>query len=321
MTILSLVRSLFKTHTPESRPQPIVSSKIKADIDELSRVVRNAIHDEDCSALSFKPNVEFLKNAARLDEEEIKKKYPDELIKAHLRNGFLEPSSAESNLRMARTDMLKSTLSSKGMKTSGKKADLISRILEGFSEKEILRLFPGSQYALTPSGQEAIDHHKADQKARRVAKAITLSQYILLNQQDLAAVMIRPKDSIAAGSDRWPEGIRRWIDDINCEDGSLIVAIVECRLLGVPQRTVIADFKTFGHDLNPQYFHEAFIGACAHSVAADAKYFNRSYKIEPCSCEGCKSLQRLIFSPSEAKVGESLPPFSLKCSADVEICM
>lgn len=321
MTILSLVRSLFKTHTPESRSQPVVPPKVKADIDELSRVVQNAIDNEDDNTSSFKPDVEFLKNADKLDGDEIKEKYSYRLIKAHLRNGFLEPSYAEHNLRMANMNMLKSALRSKGMKTSGKKADLISRILEGFSEKEIMQLFPEPKYALTPSGQEAIDRYETARKASRIAEAITLSGYILHNQQDLVAVMIRPAGAIMAGSDRWPEGIRRWIDDVNCEDASLIVAVVECRLLGVYITTVINDFKAFGYDLDPLYLREAFMGACAYSVVADAEYLSSSYEIEPCDCDGCKSLQRLIFSPSEAKVGESLPPFSLKCSADVKICM
>lgn len=80
----------------------------------------------------------------------------DALLKSLVQRGFVTVGSAEECVKSEKAAKLKELLASKGAKTTGKKEDLVARVLETFSAAEIETLFPVKNYSLTNIGRDEL---------------------------------------------------------------------------------------------------------------------------------------------------------------------
>lgn len=76
-----------------------------------------------------------------------------------LSEGFIERSSLDKNISLHTIAELKVILADHELKTSGKKQELIYRLLENLSPIELEELFPVGIYQITEKGQRALDEY------------------------------------------------------------------------------------------------------------------------------------------------------------------
>lgn len=80
-----------------------------------------------------------------------------ELRKSLCQEGYLRVQSTYEKLENLKVVELKEILKQNSLKVSGKKSELISRILECLPEKEVEKLSKGRQYILTEKGIKTIN--------------------------------------------------------------------------------------------------------------------------------------------------------------------
>lgn len=85
---------------------------------------------------------------------------PQKLLDELAAKGFIRESTAAESLNALKVAELKEILSSRGLKTTGKKADLISRTVEAFTEEELGQFIPARQYALTELGARELEENQ-----------------------------------------------------------------------------------------------------------------------------------------------------------------
>jgi hypothetical protein len=78
------------------------------------------------------------------------------LLNSLVNRGFLEIGDLRAVLSQQTTAAIKDILKSRDLKTTGKKADLVQRILDNVSEAELDRLYPRRTYVLTEIGKTAL---------------------------------------------------------------------------------------------------------------------------------------------------------------------
>lgn len=84
---------------------------------------------------------------------------PYELLTKLLNNDFIEIDSISNSLKHKTTNELKFILNNCGMKTSGRKKELIDRLTSNFSEEQILTYIPEQYYCLTSLGQDVLKNN------------------------------------------------------------------------------------------------------------------------------------------------------------------
>lgn len=73
-----------------------------------------------------------------------------------LKGKYLSLSSLEKNISLKTIPELKAVLADHELKTTGKKGELIARLMSNLSEYELQEIFPISVYMITPAGEEAL---------------------------------------------------------------------------------------------------------------------------------------------------------------------
>lgn len=80
------------------------------------------------------------------------------LMQSLLDRGFVRIGTVSEGLQLYKLDELKKVLTVHELKVSGKKADLISRLIDGVPEAELSECFPRRPYVLTEKGKDAIKY-------------------------------------------------------------------------------------------------------------------------------------------------------------------
>lgn len=86
--------------------------------------------------------------------------HPGEVLKSLEKRGFIQPGDLQTTLQNLTIPKIKNELKAIGQKVSGKKADLIDRLLTAASHEELDKKFPIRFYELTEAGQQEITENK-----------------------------------------------------------------------------------------------------------------------------------------------------------------
>ena len=78
---------------------------------------------------------------------------PEAVLQSLVKRGFVTFGTVEACVKSEKVANLKEMLSSKGAKVTGKKDELVSRVLETFTAAELDSMFPAKNYALTELGK------------------------------------------------------------------------------------------------------------------------------------------------------------------------
>lgn len=74
-----------------------------------------------------------------------------------LNGGYLDLAGIERSINLKTVPELKTILSEHGLKPSGKKAELVNRLMSNLSNQELEFLFPTRVYEITPKGEHALE--------------------------------------------------------------------------------------------------------------------------------------------------------------------
>lgn len=154
-----------------------------------------------------------------------------------------------------------------------------------------------------------------EDQSTRLERAKVLAGLIADGKFDEAAIEIRPKGAISAGSDTLPEGIARYFLDQKIRDVNFLIAVVEDVVMGYYPKTVIPDMASIGYKVKEAALNKAAKGCRAYSDAIGVCKYGDKYQINTCPC--CERMRGKAFSLSDAKIGKTLPPFSKDCRAFV----
>ena len=98
-----------------------------------------------------------------------------------LDGGFIEVAGLEKAIALKTVPELKEILAAKGLKVSGTKATLISRLQENLSDEELKELFPVSVYQMTERGERAMQYYSVIKV--NSSYGLGLSFYRLMNER------------------------------------------------------------------------------------------------------------------------------------------
>lgn len=155
-------------------------------------------------------------------------------------------------------------------------------------------------------------YETAGQK-KRIEQALHLADLISSQAFAAAAAEIRPAEATIAGSDVLPEAIFRYFADVGSTDKGFIAAVVESAIMGHYPRVVIPDMASIGVEIDEDKLNSACLGCASYASALCADRHGSKYKV--CACPCCQHMDGKTFSLADAKVGVTLPPFSLECRA------
>lgn len=261
----------------------------------------------------FQPDGLFLKRSGDRATEKVLQYNDASTVEAHVEHGYLAHSSVEDDLSRLGVQKLKEVLKGKGLPVSGNKSVLVGRVLSGLSADEISNLPLEPRLLLTELGKSAVEQYEVSAQKERIEYSFHLADLILSMDFDTAAASIRPAGASASGSDYLPEAISRYFSDIGSDDRGFIAAVVESSIMGHYPRVVIPDMASIGIEIDEDKLNSACIGCAAYSAALFAGKHGHRYKV--CACRCCQQMDGKTFALSDAKVGVTLPPFSLECRA------
>lgn len=86
--------------------------------------------------------------------------HPEDVLKSLEKRGFIRPGNLRSAIQNQTVPLIKNELRTIGQKVSGKKADLIDRLLSNVSPEELEKKFPVRFYELTESGTQELTENQ-----------------------------------------------------------------------------------------------------------------------------------------------------------------
>jgi len=245
------------------------------------------------------------------------------LIDQHIQEGFLRISDMEYDLCGTTVPELKKLLSSRKLKVSGKKADLVTRIIENFSVDEIRACVPDSYYLLTPAGQKAVENwreaaqkEEEERKKARIEKIKTFASLIVAQDYKAAISLMHPAN-VSSSTDCYFEAIHLCLNDLGIFNAQNAMVAVDSVVLGSTSRTIMEDMAFLDYPVNETDILRMTIGSFSYAQILNmrrigcAKYQIKS--LNPNPCDHCRPLKDKIFLASEAKIGATLPPFCDSC--------
>ena len=155
------------TATAVSEPQPKVTQADKLEIKTERIDPDRNTHKLKGSALSYldSKSLDFW-NGKRTNYE-VPSYYSENLfgqntmatLDKFLTKGYLKVSGVDKNMSLCTVQDLKAVLAEHELKTSGKKQELIQRLLENLSTDELEELFPVGVYQLTEKGAKELEKY------------------------------------------------------------------------------------------------------------------------------------------------------------------
>lgn len=267
----------------------------------------------------------------RVEQESVsyvEKLFSHNLINKHIKEGFLCLSSLEYDLSRVKVADLKGFLSAHDLKVSGKKADLIARIIENVSTNDIRALAPDSYYLLTPKGKVAKEEwqeaerlmeqkERAELQQKRIAEMETLAPLIASKNFETVTELLRPGNVISSSSDVYPEAIYRCLQDLDFLEHKYMLVAVDYAILGSDLRTIIDDLAYCGYSMEEKIVWQIIAGTRSYVDILHVRIWGTKYQIHSrdnkLHCDHCQSFDGKIFSVDEAKIGITAPPFCDTC--------
>lgn len=99
-----------------------------------------------------------------------------------LSNGYLTLGDMEQRISLQTVPELKAILADKELKVSGKKAELVNRIIENIDSDDLESLFPVNVYCITEKGEKALEPYSIIEDNN--AHSLGISYYRLLQEKE-----------------------------------------------------------------------------------------------------------------------------------------
>ena len=252
------------------------------------------------------------------------KEFDLSLIQKHIDADLLALSSLEMDLKAYTIPDLKEFLSQNNLKVSGKKSDLVHRLMENLSEDQIRTFAPDSYYYLTQKGKKTIEDLENAKLQKEIAPIQKIASLISSHQFDSATSFLYPNQGNSFGQikfDIYPEAIAYCHENSVISD-ALFFAVIDRILYGYSSNNTFSHLRYIGYDISDISNDNVItaLTACRSSsrlldfkkLGPDTKY--RIVCIhDAATCASCSSKTNRSYLVSEAKFGINLPPFCEEC--------
>lgn len=105
-------------------------------------------------------------------------------LRRALKNGYIVLGSVEKRIGLKTVPELKAVLAEHELKVSGKKAELVHRLIDNLSQQELERLFPVGIYEITPKGEHALEAYSIIFTSQKLG--MCFPYYRLLKEKEAA---------------------------------------------------------------------------------------------------------------------------------------
>lgn len=258
-----------------------------------------------------------------------------EVVASLLDKGFLIVGGVDYSLQFEDIKKLKDILTRAGLKVSGKKADLIDRILANIDKHELLKLHLPEYIILSKKGDKLlIDNDPVEMKTNYESEMmygddkmvhLTLDLIGKKNFEEAEANIENLKKYDKKVFSAFMDFHINALDKYAPYEKEIKTCILYAHMVG---KSSIANFL-MSEVYNIEIPNIKFERAKKYLLAMkDYLFFKESkigmiYTVKTASdercCEHCKQLEGHIFEPDDAKLGITFPPFD-KCACDYCRC-
>lgn len=230
------------------------------------------------------------------------KEFDPSLIQKHVDTDLLALSSLEMDLNAYTIPDLKEFLSQNNLKVSGKKSDLVHRLMENLSEDQIRTFAPDSYYYLTPHGEMVLNDLIEQQEQLRFQQKVS----------DIEKIAANP-----------PEIISLYLKERKITDRKFLLVLIDISVLATTYENAAKDMEQMGYVISDDEIVSLSTGFCAFKRLLSLRNCGSSvrYKILTCKdgavCPRCKEMNGKSFNVSEAEFGVTLPPFCDHCRCQI----
>lgn len=275
---------------------------------------------------SIFPNGDFLHQVSQKSVAHIQELFDSSLIENHIKEGFLCLSTLEYDLSCLSAPDLKVFLSSHNLKRSGKKTDLISRVIGNIPIDAIRTFVPDSYYLLTPKGKEAVEswreslrqaeeRERVERQQKRIEAMKIYAPFIASQDFDTVVSLTHSEHS---NLDVYPKAIYLGLQDLNLLDYKYILVAVDYSILACDRRTIIDDMAYLGYVISEETMWQIIVGTRSYADLLNIRKWCVKYQVHSRDgknhCDHCQFFDGKIFSVDEARIGVSLPPFCESCN-------
>ena len=183
----------------------------------------------------------------------------DNCLRSLLDRGFLQVGDLQSAIEKETAAVLKDELKNHGLKVSGKKDELVQRLLIEIPHEELNSRFTKRTYQLTELGKQALEeesyvpyihrHTLEDMDIWSLNKIIHEPPYMPYRDKIWGYLNKRSMEHFAAGNFGLYRNCRHHMSNFLMEEKKIIDA------LGMLSEVVFYDLSGLGNNYDPQYLH------------------------------------------------------------------
>ena len=229
-----------------------------------------------------------------------------------LKDNYMRIGSSEESLVVNTILELKNFLKLKQLPVSGKKDDLIQRILTQTTDYDTY--FSKRIFILTEKGQSIINEYEIDKINQQKKEIADIISYIKNNQLKKLCSLFDNDDTII----EYVNAINEYRNMSHDNDRTLAICVVSV-MWQKSFKSGIATLKELGYeDITESEINTAF--SSVHSLKNIANYKEcgiKEYSISTCGdnrvCDKCSKHDGKKYLVSEAVLGKTMPPFCDNC--------
>lgn len=265
-------------------------------------------------------------------------------IQSFLDDGMLCIAPISYTLNKATIPHLKNYLTSKGLKCSGKKAEIVKRILENADTIELEQVFSERYYILTEYGKQILEANLTDSeyfdRFEPIIKGFSQTYEYVQKKQYKAAEQYMAKNghSFVESHSEYQAYDKFFDYPLSIPDGITTVEykayIILYYMYGMRTESAIKDFKkktNIDLSFSEMRKHLRIVQSLdelitAKQVAHNMRHgsFKYEYTIKTCNdekvCESCQILSNKSFNVEKAIIGVNFPPLNA-CTCDYCRCL
>ena len=246
-----------------------------------------------------------------------------------VKQGYITVDVCDESLTLYNINDLKTYLKEHNMSTSGKKQDLIQRIIN--SSFDYQKHFSRKICRLTDEGRALVDQYERDRVNRLTDRISRTIEYIRTdNTQKIVAEYAC--DKVPDKPFSLPYNAEAVLSDVSAiqeyrhlghdTDRELAICIVSI-MFKTDFKGILQTLSDIGYlDVSDSEIHTAFTSVCClRNIAEFRNAGIKKYKILSCggksTCSKCSKMNGKIFHISDAVIGKTLPPFCDSCRCTI----
>jgi len=270
------------------------------------------------------------------------------LIRTFIERGLLVSQTKEDFINHLKVEELKEILRNRGLKISGRKSELVSRILSDVPEQDYAHLIDKETYTLSSVARKLLQDYEISKEQKILAYEKECINLILNKKIDTVYDRIckQKLNSVSGSMINWDNELKKGLD--KCKEEKLIKSLnftdsetdyllhnnlqifnaccIYCYLSGINQNDIIKIYSSYideNIDNNiwrilrgRAYTWESYVISQDRKnsfIDLGVKYYKVVGTLDRTTCEFCGKMDGKIFEMSDYQPGITAPPFHQLC--------